>query len=128
MAWVLSRGWTYKRVKGLDGLNDVYMLHLRDSRTEKQFPEMTNRERAAASRAGSDLRWNGPATWSRPAAYLTAGADSTRSREDACRQGVDRSLQSSDLEPDELMEPSGAPGVVGAHPSLTHFPHHQAAR
>ena len=88
--------------EGLEGLNDVYMLHLRDSRTGKQFPEMTNRERAAASRAGSDLRWNGPAVVA-ASGYLTAGADS--SGRVKMQVGESISHFSSDLEPDELMEP-----------------------
>ena len=93
--------------EGMDGRNDVFMLHLRDSRTGKQFPEMTNRERAAASRAGSDLRWNGPAVVA-ASGYLTAGADSSG----RVKMQVGESIAhfSLDLEPDELMEPSALRG------------------
>ena len=98
-----TTGMDLQTGEGLEGLNDVYMLHLRDSRTGKQFPEMTNRERAAASRAGSDLRWNGPAVVA-ASVYLTAGADSSG----RVKMQVGESIAhfSSDLEPDELMEPN----------------------
>ena len=102
-----TTGMDLQTGEGIEGLNDVYMLHLRDSRTGKQFPEMTNAERVAASQAGSDLRWNGPAVVA-ASGHLTAGVDS-RGR---VKMQVGEAIAhfSSDLEPDELMEPAIASG------------------
>ena len=111
-----NTGMDLQTGEGIEGRNDVFMLYLRDSRTGKQFPEMTNRERVAASRAGSDLRWNSPAVVA-ASGYLTAGADS--SGRVKMQVGEDIAHFHSDLWPDELMEPYAEPGRAVRDARLT---------
>ena len=41
------------------GLNDIYMRRLKNTRTGRRYPQMTDRERVRASRSGRALRWTG---------------------------------------------------------------------
>ena len=41
------------------GLNDIYMRRLKNTRTGRRYPQMTDRERVRASRSVQALRWTG---------------------------------------------------------------------
>ena len=41
------------------GLNDIYMRRLKNTRTGRRYPQMTDRERVRASRSGKALTWTG---------------------------------------------------------------------
>lgn len=92
-----------------EGKNDVFMLHLMHrGATPPDFPAMTDAQRLTAMVAGSELRWNGPNVKA-ASGTLTAGAslagDVAMFAPNPFQPGSSVTHFSSDLMPDELMEP-----------------------
>ncbi|CAM2009735.1 M43 family zinc metalloprotease [Acanthopleuribacter pedis] len=90
------------------GFNDIYMQYLRDASLGKSWPQMTDAERARSAVDTRDLVWTGPLV-NGGAGNLTDGVNSRGQVEmyapNPFRSGSSVSHFSTDLSPDELMEP-----------------------
>jgi hypothetical protein len=83
-----------------DGFDDAFMLHLEHhGATPANYPAMSNAQRVAASKAGPNLHWTGPAT------VAAAGGHVEMYAPDPPEQLNSVAHFSTSFFPDQLMEP-----------------------
>lgn len=107
----------YDRETGekLNGFDDAYMVFLEDHSNGMTWPEMTNSQRLSSSTDTGDLHWIGPEARALGSSVLTDGRHPSGHLEmyapDPAEIGSSVTHWTTEMTPDELMEPFTVPGA-----------------